>query len=74
MTEITDKDRLDFIEAWIRRSPTGVSFDKIPAVEGAPSGIRFMRRHYIGAPRGNLRAALDAEIKRDREAVAASAS
>ena len=67
--EITDEDRLNFLEAWVLRSPTGVSFDKIPAVGGEPSGFRFMRRHYVGGPRKSLRATIDVEIKRDREAV-----
>lgn len=62
-----DKERLDYIEKWASKSPTGISFDKVPAVGGEPSGFRFMRRHHIGEPRKTLRATIDAEIKRDRE-------
>lgn len=35
---ITDKTRLDWLEEWVGKSPTGVSFDKIPTVDGEPSG------------------------------------
>lgn len=68
-TVITDAQRLDFLEAWARRSLTGVSLDKVPSVNGEPGGFRFMRCGYVGCARSSLRAALDAEIKRDREAI-----
>ena len=65
--DITDKDRLDYIEKWTRKSTTGISFDHIPSVDGEPSGFRFMRRHYVGEARKSLRSIIDAEIKRDRD-------
>ena len=55
-----DKDRLDWLEQAARRSRTGISFDYIPSVEGAPSGWRFMRRFFIGEARKSLRSAIDA--------------
>lgn len=42
------------MEEQIKKSPTGISFDKIPNCEGEPGGFRFMRRHYIGDPSRTL--------------------
>jgi hypothetical protein len=62
-----DRDRLDWLERQILKSPTGVSFDRVPAVEGEPSGIRFMRRAHIGTPCKTLRAAIDVHIKMGKD-------
>ena len=58
----TDAERLDFIEQSIQRSRTGVSFDKIPSVDGERSGYRMMTVHNIREPKSNLRAAIDAAM------------
>lgn len=57
---MTDSERLDFLEQWARKSPTGVSLDWSPAVEGERSGFRFMRHHNIGEPKDSVRSAIDA--------------
>jgi hypothetical protein len=54
----TDAELLDWIEERARRSPSGISFDWVPAVEGEPSGFRFMRRFFIGEPRKTIRDAI----------------
>jgi len=51
---------LDWLEKNARTSPTGISFDWIPSVEGESSGFRFMRRHFIGGAKKSLRAAIEA--------------
>lgn len=59
---MTDAQRLNFLEEWARRSPTGVSIDWQPTVEGERSGYRFMRHHDIGEPKDSLRVAIDAAM------------
>jgi len=61
--EITDEVRLNWLEAQARKSQTGISFDRVPAVDGDPSGFRFMRFHFIGEPAKTLREAIDRQIK-----------
>jgi len=61
---LTDKERIDWLEAQSRKSPTGISFDWIPSVEGEPSGFRFMRKHHIGEPLKTLRGAIDKEMEK----------
>lgn len=56
---MTDSERLDWLEERTRRSPTGISFDWIPSVDGERSGFRFMRRHFISDPAQSLRSAID---------------
>lgn len=55
-----DAECLDWLEQQAKKSPTGISFDWIPSVEGEPSGFRFMRRHFIGEPKQTLREAIKA--------------
>lgn len=57
---MTDREMIDWLEERARRSPTGISFDWVPTVEGELSGFCFMRRHFIGEPRKTLRAAIEA--------------
>lgn len=54
----TDTELLDWLEDAARRSPTGISFDWVPSVEGEPTGFRFMRRHFVGVPARTLREAV----------------
>lgn len=61
---ITDEMRLDFIEDQVRKSRSGVSFDRIPSVEGEPKGFRFMRLHDIHNPHGTLRIAIDQAMRK----------
>lgn len=63
--EITDSFRIDWLERIVQKSQTGISFDRIPAVEGERSGFRFMRRFFIGEPKRDLRSAIDAAIRID---------
>lgn len=55
---MTDKEIIDWLESEAKKSPTGISFDWIPSVEGEASGFRFMRRHFIGEAAGDLRTAV----------------
>lgn len=59
---ITDKERLDWLEAQARKSQTGISIDWVPSCEGDPSGFRYMRRHHIGEPCKTAREAIDAAM------------
>lgn len=59
-SELTDKDRIDWLEERARRSSTGISFDFVPS--GERGGFRFMRRFFIGEPRRDLRSAIDAAM------------
>lgn len=61
---ITDKDRIDFLEATARLSKTGVSFDW--SGEKEYTGYRFLSRHHISEPRGNIRDAIDTAINEKR--------
>jgi hypothetical protein len=61
---MTDTERLDWLENQAKRNPTGISFDWVPSVEGERSGFRFMRRFFIGEARTTLRAAIDAAASR----------
>jgi hypothetical protein len=61
--EITDKERIDWLEKQIRKSPTGISFDWVPSTEDEPSGFRFMRRHHIGEPCKSLRGSIDRQLR-----------
>lgn len=54
-----DADRLDWLEEQARKSHTGIAFDWVPAVDGEPSGFRFMRRFFIGESAKTLRRAID---------------
>jgi hypothetical protein len=56
MAEITDKQRIDFIEEWARKSRTGVS------VDWDPVGYRFMSFHNLGDFHRSAREAIDAAI------------
>lgn len=58
-TTLTDAELLDWLEDEARKSPTGISFDWIPSVDGEPSGWRFMRRHFIGNAKKSLRSAIE---------------
>jgi hypothetical protein len=55
---MTDEEMIDWLEKQARKSPTGISFDWIPSVDGERSGFRFMRRHFIGEQRTSLRDAI----------------
>lgn len=57
---MSDTELLDWLEAAAKKSPTGISFDWVPACDGERSGFRFMRRHFIGEQADTLRAALAA--------------
>jgi hypothetical protein len=59
---MTDAERLDWLEHQAKRSPTGISFDWVPSVEGEPSGFRFMRKFFIGEARTDIRRAIDAAV------------
>jgi hypothetical protein len=61
----TDSERIDFLEKSAKKSQTGISFDWVPAVEGEPSGFRFMRRAFIGEPRKHIRDAIDSVMRQD---------
>ena len=65
---MTDAERLDWLEVQARKSPTGISFDYVPSVEGEPRGWRFMRRFFIGPASVSLRDAIDHVMRRDRDA------
>lgn len=65
--DITDAQRIDWLERQVKRSPTGISFDWIPSVESQPSGFRFMRRHMIGDAKKTLRGCVDYLIKQGRD-------
>lgn len=57
---MTDAEMIDWLEQQARKSPTGISFDWIPSIEGERSGFRFMRRHFIGEQKQSLRSAIEA--------------
>lgn len=56
---MTDSEMIDWLEQRARKSPTGISFDWVPACEGEPSGFRFMRKFFIGEARRTLRQAIE---------------
>jgi hypothetical protein len=56
MADITDKQRIDFIEEWARKSRTGVS------VDWDTVGYRFMSFHNLGDFHRSAREAIDAAI------------
>jgi hypothetical protein len=60
---MTDAEMIDWLEKQARKSPTGISFDWIPNVEGERSGFRFMRRHFIGEQKQSLRDAIHAAAR-----------
>jgi hypothetical protein len=60
---MTDSEMLDWLQTQTRKSPTGISFDWVPSVEGEPSGFRFMRRHFIGDLSQTLRTAIEKAAK-----------
>jgi hypothetical protein len=62
-TDVTDEERLNWLEREARRSRTGISFDWIPPIEDEPRGFRFMRRFFIGAAQNTLRGAIDAAMR-----------
>jgi len=64
---ITDTHRIDWLEKQTKRSPTGISFDWVPTVDGHPSGFRFSRRHMIGDAKETLRGCVDYLIKQGRD-------
>lgn len=58
-----DAARLDWLEEQAKQSPTGISFDYVRHAEDGQvleKGWRFMRRHFLGECKSNLRAAIDA--------------
>lgn len=58
-----DAARLDWLEEQAKQSPTGISFDYVRHAEDGQvleKGWRFMRRHFLGERKSNLRAAIDA--------------
>ena len=58
-----DAARLDWLEEQAKQSPTGISFDYVLHAEDGQvleKGWRFMRRHFLGERKSNLRAAIDA--------------
>jgi len=58
-----DKERLDRLEAETKSSQSGVSFDYARHVENGivvEKGFRFMRHHYLGERKNDLRSAIDA--------------
>lgn len=57
---MTDTEIIDWLETAAKRSPTGISFDHIPSVDGEPSGFRFMRKWFISEPHKTLRSAVRA--------------
>lgn len=58
-----DAQRMIWLEQQTIKSPTGISFDYVPSVDGEPSGFRFMRRHSIGATHKTIRQAVDAAMR-----------
>jgi hypothetical protein len=60
---MTDAEMIDWMEKQARKSPTGISFDWIPSVDGERSGFRFMRRHFIGEQKQSLRDAIHAAAR-----------
>lgn len=59
---MNDEQRWDWLEQQAKWSPTGISFDYIPSVDGEPGGFRFMSRHRICAARPTIRQAIDAAM------------
>jgi hypothetical protein len=59
---MTDSEMIDWLEKQARKSPTGISFDWIPSVDGEQSGYRFMRRHFIGEQKQTLRSAIQSAV------------
>jgi hypothetical protein len=57
---MTDAEMIDWLEQQARKSPTGISFDWVPVVDGESSGFRFMRRYFIGEQKKTLRSAIRA--------------
>ena len=57
--EAADSERLDWLEREMKKSPTGISFDCIPSVEGEAGGVRFLRHHLITNPKADIRKAID---------------
>jgi len=60
---MTDAEMIDWLEKQARKSPTGISFDWIPSVDGERPGFRFMRRHFISEQKGTLRDAIHAAAR-----------
>ncbi len=56
---MTDAERIDFLQRAADASPTGISLERIPSVDGEPSGYRFMRFHRIDAVKPTTREAID---------------
>jgi hypothetical protein len=56
---ITDTQRIDWLERAAKESPSGISFDRVPACHDERAGWRFMRQHFIGDPAKSLREAID---------------
>jgi hypothetical protein len=62
----SDTEMLDWVEAQVKKSSTGVSFDKIPNCEGEMGGFRFIRRHRIDQPCKTLRSAIKAAMEQEK--------
>lgn len=60
---MTDSEMLDWLQTQARKSPTGISFDWVPSIDGESSGFRFMRRFFIGDQKKTLRSAIEAAAK-----------
>jgi hypothetical protein len=58
-----DAKRLDWLEKRARKSPTGISFDWVPACDDERSGWRYMHRHFISEQKSSLRNAIDGAMK-----------
>lgn len=55
----TDTERLDFLAEAARHSPTGISIDFHPPMDGGTSGFRFMRYHRVDDVNKTIRDAID---------------
>jgi hypothetical protein len=62
----SDSEMVTWIEEQVKKSSTGVSFDKIPNCEGEMGGFRFMRRHRIDQPCKTLRSAIKAAMEQEK--------
>lgn len=58
-----DQERFIWLEQQAMRSPTGISFDYVPSVDGEPSGFRFMSRHFTGPAYPSVEKAIDAAMR-----------
>jgi len=60
MKDITDKDRLDFLERRAKMSRTGITFEWFG--DKPNTGFRYLSYHHIGEARKSIREAIDEQI------------